>query len=163
VKPADRSSVQAMIHAQDAPARIAAMTPTETTPNPSTGASDATTAKVVDCWHYGLNAIAKRMGWSTWKVLTANQQLAFPLLRLPSSHGRHWMFATSDLLIAQWLHVQTGMAYEHVAQTALGRKLRATRASNPIPNPAQSPNDSASPSDTPPQPLDIATNPDRVL
>lgn len=90
-----------------------------------TDGSDAPQA--ADVWYYGVNAIAKRMGWSAFKVMTANQQMAFPLVRLPSSHGKHWVYATSDLLIEKWLHVQIDMAYDYVAQTALGRKLRRTR------------------------------------
>ena len=152
-----------MIVAQDAPAKR--IMDTTANPNPSTGESGGTTAQAGKplVWYHGLEAIGKYMGFSALTILRLNQKQNFPLLRMPQERGQHWHYATNDVLIGLWFNAMAEQAYEHVARTAFGRKLRATRASKPSDSPAQCPTSSTPPSDSTLQPLDIATNLNHVL
>jgi len=112
-------------------------------------------------WYKGLDAIGKYMGWSTMTVMRYNQKQNFPLIRIPQQRGQHWTYATNDALIALWFDAKSREAYEHVARTAFGRKLRATRGAPPPTTgtePAQPPDPPPAHSDSTIQPLDIATN-----
>lgn len=134
------------------------------TQNPSIDVSGGTTAQAGKplVWYHGLEAIGKYMGFSALTILRLNQKQNFPLLRMPQERGQHWHYATNDVLIGLWFNAMAEQAYEHVARTAFGRKLRATRAPNPSPNPAQQPSSDPPTSDSTIQPLDIATNPNNV-
>jgi len=120
------------------------METTETIPNPLIDASEEakTTAKPLT-WYKGLDAIGKYMGWSTMTVMRYNQKQNFPLIRIPQQRGQHWTYATNDALIALWFDAKSREAYDHVARTAFGRKLRATRTPKTSNPPAQSTNENA--------------------
>ena len=79
-------------------------------------------------WYRGLHGISKRMNWSVETVLRMNQLQGFWLFRLTNPTGKGWSYQTNDLAIHIWLAAQASKAYEHVAQTALGRRLRRTRS-----------------------------------
>jgi hypothetical protein len=52
--------------------------------------------------YYGLKAIAKRMGWSQFRVKNMAIRYSFPIVRLPAKSARGWLYYTSDTLIMTW-------------------------------------------------------------
>jgi hypothetical protein len=52
--------------------------------------------------YYGLKAIAKRMGWSPFRVKNMAIRYSFPIVRMPSKTARGWLYYTNDNLILAW-------------------------------------------------------------